>query len=108
MKENIELYQEHGGVLYAKVGKSEITFFGHQISVGDDEITVAPNILRFKPTPEERAIFSEFEKPMTAKLLSNRTKSLIHELAFFCASSEEKVDLLKELKSDINQLLKKM
>lgn len=108
MKENIEIYEEHGGVLYSRFGKAEITFFAHQISVGDDEITITPNILKFKATSEEKAIFSEYAKPVTAKLLFNKSKSMVHELAFSEGTAADKAELLKKLRSEINQVLKKM
>lgn len=108
MKDDIELYEEHSGVLYSKIGKSEVVFFGHQVAVGEDEITITPNVLKFKPTPDEKALFTEYAKPLTAKLLFNKSKSVLNDLAFSDAPSEDKAKLLKELRSEINKLLRKI
>lgn len=108
MKEKIEIYEEHGGVLYSKLGKAEMTFFAHQISVKESEIAINPNVVKFNATSEERALFSEYAKPVTAKLLFNKSKSVIHELAFSDESPEYKAELLKDLRTEINSVLKKM
>lgn len=104
----IEIFQEHGGALYAKFDRAEATFFGHQIALSDNEIKLYPTVIRFKPTQEEIQLFRQFAKPITKSILANRSKSAITDIEFSDFAPEEKKELLKSLRSEINELLRKI
>lgn len=108
MSDDIEIFEEHGGVLYSRLGKAEVTYFGHQISVQSDEIKITPNAIKFSPSPSEKSLFLDYSKPLTGNLLFNKSRSAINELAFFDCPEKEKAELLKKLRSEINELLKKI
>lgn len=108
MKDKVEIFQEHGGVLRSQFGRAEAIYFGPQISVGDNEVRISPSMLKIRITPDEKALFSSFSKPVTGRLLFGRAKSTISDLAFLDCDCNEKRALLRSLKSEINQLLDKI
>ncbi|WP_188150899.1 hypothetical protein [Teredinibacter waterburyi] len=108
MSKDIEIFQEHGGVLQSTFGKATITFFAQQIELKEDEVKIYPSNVSVTVSKEEKELFEQYYKPVTSRQAYGKAKSAIHELADLNCHPAEKKELLKTLKSDLNQLIKSL
>lgn len=106
MSDKIEIFQEHGGVLQSSFGRATVTYFGHQIEPKGGEVTISPAKVTISVSEYEKEIFEQFRKPLTPGLLLGKAKSAIYELKDLDCNPMEKKELLKTLKSELNEIIK--
>jgi len=106
MSEETKIFEEHGGVLQSIFGKATITYFGHQIRLCEHEVKIFPSNVSIVVSPEEKQLFKEYSKPATPKQLYGKVKSAMHELAELRCDPEEKREILKRLKAELNAVAK--
>ncbi|AZZ92167.1 hypothetical protein EUZ85_16110 [Hahella sp. KA22] len=103
--EQLNVFQEHGGVLYTKIGRATITFFGYQMAVQGGRLTIRPTSVEVDIAEEEERVLQNYMQPLEAKHLYSKARSAINEMFFLETNKTEKTFFLKKLKEEIGALI---
>ncbi|WLQ15988.1 hypothetical protein O5O45_08685 [Hahella aquimaris] len=103
--EQLNVFQEHGGVLYTKAGRALITFFGYQIDTKEGRLTIRPTSVEVDMTVEEERVLQNYMQPLEAKHLYSKARSAINEMVLLDTNKTEKTLFLKKLNEEIGALI---
>lgn len=104
----LEIYEEHGGVLYIRTGKATITCFPHQIKTSDEKVLIQPSSVELDANDQEYKKLKERQKPATLKSMYGKCFSAILELSNENHDKKELEKLLKNLRSEISKKIKEI
>ncbi|WP_431689191.1 hypothetical protein [Hahella sp. NBU794] len=103
--EKLDVFQEHGGVLYTKIGRATITFFGYQMSIQEGRLTIRPTSVEVDMAEEEERVLQNYMHPLEAKHLYSKARSAIKEMVLLETDKTEKTLFLKKLKKEVSALI---
>ncbi len=113
MKNELGVFEEHGGVLFLEQGRAKITFFGHQIATQKlsdaNEVTITPSNVKITVSDNELELVNSLKKEITSTILYSKAKSCLTELAYIDDEPNDiKKDLLTNLRKELNNLIKEL